>query len=114
MIENVMDTPMPDTSSKLSDIDYTAFLKKDSHHLSCPECEIIPALFKPIIENSGKNKVDIEYSNEFSKCSEFKKCNSNEKFCKNQIIAPKNIIDVPALTIKDLQISNESCIIFFK
>ena len=52
MIENVMDTPMPDTSSKLSDIDYTAFLKKDSHHLSCPECEIIPAIF---IEKDSKN-----------------------------------------------------------
>ena len=56
MIENVMDTPMPDSSSKLSDIDYTAFLKKDSHHLSCPECEIIPALF---IEKDSKNLFSI-------------------------------------------------------
>ena len=47
-----MDTPMPDTSSKLADLDYTTFLKKDSHHLSCPECEIIPALF---IEKESKN-----------------------------------------------------------
>ena len=45
MLEEVMETPMPDTSSKLADLDYTTFLKKDSHHLSCPECEIIPALF---------------------------------------------------------------------
>ena len=56
MIEEVMDTPMPDTSSKLADLDYTTFLKKDSHHLSCPECEIIPALF---IEKDSKNLFSI-------------------------------------------------------
>ena len=56
MIEEVMDTPMPDTSSKLEDLDYTTFLKKDSHHLSCPECEIIPALF---IEKDSKNLFSI-------------------------------------------------------
>ena len=51
-----METPMPDTSSKLADLDYTTFLKKDSHHLSCPECEIIPALF---IEKDSKNLFSI-------------------------------------------------------
>ena len=51
-----MDTPMPDTSSKLANLDYTDFLKKDSHHLSCPECEIIPALF---IEKTSKNLFSI-------------------------------------------------------
>ena len=58
MLEEVMDTPMPDTSSKLADLDYTTFLKKDSHHLSCPdpECEIIPALF---IEKDSKNLFSI-------------------------------------------------------
>ena len=56
MIEEVMDTPMPDTSSKLANLDYTTFLKKDSHHLSCPECTVIPALF---IEKDSKNLFSI-------------------------------------------------------
>jgi len=51
-----MDTPMPDTSSNAANLDYTTFLKKDSHHLSCPECEIIPALF---IEKDSKNLFSI-------------------------------------------------------
>ena len=51
-----MDTPMPDTSSNQTGLDYTTFLKKDSHHLSCPECEIIPALF---IEKDSKNLFSI-------------------------------------------------------
>lgn len=51
-----MDTPMPETSSKLADLDYTDFLKKDSDHLSCPECEIIPAIF---IEKNSKNLYSI-------------------------------------------------------
>ena len=56
MLEEVMDTPMPDTSSNQTGLDYTTFLKKDSHHLSCPECEIIPALF---IEKESKNLFSI-------------------------------------------------------
>ena len=51
-----MDTPMPDSSSNQTGLDYTTFLKKDSHHLSCPECEIIPALF---IEKESKNLFSI-------------------------------------------------------
>ena len=51
-----METPMPETSSKLADLDYTDFLKKDSEHLSCPECEIIPAIF---IEKTSKNLYSI-------------------------------------------------------
>ena len=56
MIEDVMDTPMPDNSSKTAEFDYTTFLKKDNHHLSCPKCEIIPALF---IEKESKNLFSI-------------------------------------------------------
>ena len=52
MVEKVMDTPMPESSSKLVELDYTEFLKKDSEHLSCPDCEIIPAIF---IEKDSKN-----------------------------------------------------------
>ena len=56
MVEKEMETPMPETSSKLADLDYTDFLKKDSEHLSCPECEIIPAIF---IEKTSKNLYSI-------------------------------------------------------
>ena len=56
MVEKVMETPMPETSSKLADLDYTSFLKKDAEHLSCPECEIIPAIF---IEKNSKNLFSI-------------------------------------------------------
>ena len=56
MIEEVMDTPMPDSSSDSAEFDYTTFLKKDNHHLSCPECEIIPALF---VEKESKNLFSI-------------------------------------------------------
>jgi hypothetical protein len=45
MVQKEMNTPMPQTSSKLADFDYSDFLKKDPDHLSCPECEIIPAIF---------------------------------------------------------------------
>lgn len=51
-----METPMPETSSKLAKLDYTSFLKKDADHLSCPECEIIPAIF---IEKTSKNLFSI-------------------------------------------------------
>ena len=47
---------MPQTSSKLADLDYSDFLKKDPEHLSCPECEIIPAIF---IEKTSKNLFSI-------------------------------------------------------
>ena len=52
MVQKEMDTPMPQTSSKLADLDYSNFLKKDPDHLSCPECDIIPAIF---IEKTSKN-----------------------------------------------------------
>ena len=51
-----MDTPMPETSSKLADLDYTSFLKAKNENLSCPECEIIPAIF---IEKGSKNLFSI-------------------------------------------------------
>ena len=56
MVQKEMDTPMPQTSSKLTDFDYSDFLKKDPDHLSCPECEIIPAIF---IEKTSKNLFSI-------------------------------------------------------
>ena len=56
MIEKEMDTPMPETSSKLADLDYTSFLKAKNENLSCPECEIIPAIF---IEKGSKNLFSI-------------------------------------------------------
>ena len=39
MITKEMDTPMPETSSKLSDLDYTNFLRTKIENLSCPECQ---------------------------------------------------------------------------
>ena len=51
-----MDTPMPETSSKLADLDYTSFLKAKTENLSCPECQIIPAIF---IEKGSKNLFSI-------------------------------------------------------
>ena len=56
MVQKEIDTPMPQTSSKLADLDYSDFLKKDPEHLSCPECEIIPAIF---IEKTSKNLFSI-------------------------------------------------------
>ena len=56
MVQKEMETPMPQTSSKLADLDYSNFLKKDPDHLSCPECEIIPAIF---IEKTSKNLFSI-------------------------------------------------------
>ena len=56
MVEKEMDTPMPETSSKFADIDYTSFLKTKTDNLTCPECQIIPAIF---IEKSSKNLFSI-------------------------------------------------------
>ena len=56
MIEKEMETPMPETSSKLSELDYTSFLKAKVENLTCPECEIIPAIF---IEKTCKNLFSI-------------------------------------------------------
>ena len=47
---------MPETSSKLSDLDYTSFLRTKIENLSCPECQIIPAIF---IEKGSKNLFSI-------------------------------------------------------
>ena len=47
-----MDTPMPETSSKLANLDYFSFFKKDSMHLACPDCDTYPAL---IVSKDAKN-----------------------------------------------------------
>ena len=52
ILEKLEETPMPETNSKLSYLDYNNFVKHDKNRLTCPECDIVPALF---IEQNSKN-----------------------------------------------------------